>query len=145
MPAAVELRCDFDAATLRTLAKRCRDAKQTRRLLSIAGIYEGMSRYEAAKIGGMDCQILRDWVLRFNDEGSEGLLENGLIGRFHAGDIVVVDGWCFSLIHAAKATVDCKSKPPRPLPLSGEDDLPVLCHDPMSGIYKAPLAIVWTA
>ena len=73
MPAAVELRCDFDALSLRALAKRCLDAKQTRRLLSIAGIYEGMSRYEAAKIGGMDRQILRDWVVRFNDEGPEGL------------------------------------------------------------------------
>ncbi len=73
MPAAVELRCDFDALSLRALAKRCRDAKQTRRLLSIAGIYAGMSRYEAAKIGGMDRQILRDWVLRFNAEGPEGL------------------------------------------------------------------------
>ena len=73
MPAAVELRCDFDAAALRAFAKRSLDAKQSRRLLSIAGIYDGMSRYEAAKIGGMDRQILRDWVLRFNDEGPVGL------------------------------------------------------------------------
>jgi len=75
MPAAVELRCDFDALSLRTLAKRCRDAKQSRRLLSIAGIYDGMNRYEAAKIGGMDRQILRDWVLRFNDKGPESLCD----------------------------------------------------------------------
>lgn len=73
MPAAIELRCDFDALSLRALAKRCRDAKQSRRLLSLAGIYDGMNRYEAAKIGGMDRQILRDWVVRFNDEGPEGL------------------------------------------------------------------------
>tara|TARA_R110002110_G_C13316668_1_gene705745 strand:- start:480 stop:1001 length:522 start_codon:yes stop_codon:yes gene_type:complete len=73
MPAPVELRCDFDALSLRALAKRCRDVKQSRRLLSIAGIYDGMNRYEAAKIGGMDRQILRDWVLRFNDGGPEGL------------------------------------------------------------------------
>jgi len=75
MPAAGDLRCDFDALSLRTLAKRCRDAKQSRRLLSIAGIYDGMNRYEAAKIGGMDRQILRDWVLRFNDKGPESLCD----------------------------------------------------------------------
>jgi len=73
MPAAIELRADFDASTLRALAKRCMDAKQSRRLLSIAAIYDGMNRGAAAKIGGMDRQILRDWVLRFNNEGPDGL------------------------------------------------------------------------
>jgi len=46
MPAAIDLRCDFDALSLRSLAKRCWDAKQSRRLLSIAGIYDGMNRHE---------------------------------------------------------------------------------------------------
>ena len=75
MPAAIELRADFDAPTLRILAKRCLDARQSRRLLSIAAIYDGMNRGAAAKIGGMDRQILRDWVLRFNDEGPDGLID----------------------------------------------------------------------
>lgn len=75
MPRALELRLDFDAPVLRTLAKRCSDAKQARRLLSIASIYDGMSRGEAAKIGGMDRQILRDWVLRFNEAGPDGLID----------------------------------------------------------------------
>ena len=73
MPAAIELRTDFDAPTLRILVKRCLDARQSRRLLSIAAIYDGMNRGAAAKIGGMDRQILRDWVLRFNQEGPDGL------------------------------------------------------------------------
>ncbi len=73
MPAAIELRADFDAPTLRILARRCLDARQSRRLLSIAAIYDGMNRGAAAKIGGMDRQILRDWVLRFNEEGPAGL------------------------------------------------------------------------
>ncbi len=50
MPAVVELRVDFDARYLRLLAKRCRDAKQSRRLLSIAAVYDGMNRSEAARI-----------------------------------------------------------------------------------------------
>jgi len=44
-------------------------------LLSIAAIYDGMTRGDAAKIGGMDLQILRDWVLRFNAEGPDDLAD----------------------------------------------------------------------
>ena len=38
-----------------------KDAAQARRLLAIAAVLEGASREEAAKIGGMDRQTLRDW------------------------------------------------------------------------------------
>ncbi len=75
MPCVLPLRSDFDAETLRALARKCSNAKQSRRLLSIAAIYDGMNRGEAAKVGGMDRQILRDWVLRFNDEGADGLID----------------------------------------------------------------------
>ena len=47
MAVAVPLRCDFDAAQLRALAKRSRDPDQTRRLLALAAIYDGASRTEA--------------------------------------------------------------------------------------------------
>ena len=60
MPASVPLRRDFDARHLRKLANRCKDARQSRRLLSLAAVYDGMSRGEAARIGGMDRQTLRD-------------------------------------------------------------------------------------
>ena len=40
MAVAVPLRCDFDAAQLRALAKRSRDPDQTRRLLALAAIYD---------------------------------------------------------------------------------------------------------
>ncbi len=75
MPSALALRDDFDARTLRALASKSRDAKQSRRLLSIAAIYDGMTCKEAAKIGGMDRQILRDWVVRFNEQGPDGLFD----------------------------------------------------------------------
>jgi transposase len=42
------------------LAKRTKDAAQARRLLAIAAILDGASREEAAKMGGMDRQTLRD-------------------------------------------------------------------------------------
>lgn len=75
MSGAIELRSDYDAYCLRALAGRCRDARQSRRLLSIAAIYDGMSRGDAARVGGMDRQILRDWVVRFNEEGPDGLVD----------------------------------------------------------------------
>lgn len=75
MGAAVELRGDFSAADLRRLAKRSKDANQSRRLLSLAAVREGKDRGEAARIGGMDRQTLRDWVHRFNAHGPEGLLD----------------------------------------------------------------------
>jgi transposase len=74
MAAPVPLRTDFDAAALRGLAKRSRDPDQTRRLLALATIYEGGSRSDAARIGAVGLQTVRDWVLRFNAEGPEGLV-----------------------------------------------------------------------
>ncbi len=74
-PSRIALRDDYDAVTLRRLAKGSRDSRQARRLLSLAAVYEGMSRAAAAAVGGMDRQTLRDWVHRFNAEGPEGLLD----------------------------------------------------------------------
>jgi Winged helix-turn helix len=77
MPSAVRLREDYSARELRALARRSKDANQSRRLLSLAGVRDGMDRGSAAKIGGMDRQTLRDWVHRFNGSGPEGLIDNG--------------------------------------------------------------------
>jgi transposase len=75
MSAAIPLRDDFDGPALRALAKASKDANQTRRLLCLALIYEGGRRGEAAALGGVGLQIIRDWVLRFNAEGSDGLID----------------------------------------------------------------------
>lgn len=75
MGARIPLRDYFDAGTLRRLAKHSGDANQTRRLLSLASIYDGGKRLEATWIGGVTLQIVRDWVLRFNAEGPEGLID----------------------------------------------------------------------
>jgi transposase len=76
MPAAVRLRTDFSATALRRLARKGKDANQSRRLLSLAAVLDGKSRAEAATIGGMDRQTLRDWVHRFNAGGAGGLKDN---------------------------------------------------------------------
>lgn len=73
MGSAVKLQGDHSAAELRRLAKGAKDARQSRRLLSLAAVLDGMSREAAARIGGMNLQTLRDRVHRFNDQGPDGL------------------------------------------------------------------------
>ena len=81
MAAPVPVRQDFDAATLRSLARRAREAGQARRLLAMAAIYDGGSRGEAARIGDVGLQTVRDWVLRFNAEGPDGLIDGKAPGK----------------------------------------------------------------
>src|SRR5207237_9788108 len=81
MAAAIGVRGDYDTARLRELAKRSEDANQTRRLLALAAIYEGGSRTEAAKIGGVGLQTVRDWVLACKAEGPGGLINGKAPGN----------------------------------------------------------------
>jgi transposase len=80
MGQAIGVRGGYSSAGLRGLAKRCRDADQARRLLSLAAVVDGASRAEAARIGGMDRQTLRDWVHRFNEDGPDGLVNHAAPG-----------------------------------------------------------------
>lgn len=80
MATAVSLREDYSAAELRRLAAASKNANQSRRLLSLAAVLDGMNRTEAARIGGMDRQTLRDWVHRFNAHGPDGLLDSWSTG-----------------------------------------------------------------
>src|SRR5215207_6820484 len=70
----VPLRSDFNAPQLRAIARKTKDAPQARRLLALAAIDEGATRAEAARIGGVTVQIVRDWVVKFNAHGPEGLI-----------------------------------------------------------------------
>jgi len=81
MAAAVGLRDDFDAGSLRATARRSKDGAQARRLLALASIYDGAKRAEAAKIGGVTLQVVRDWVLRFNAHGPDGLIDRKAPGQ----------------------------------------------------------------
>jgi transposase len=74
MGQAIAVRTDFTAGEVRRFAKQAKDGGQARRLLAIAAVLDGATREDAAKIGGMDRQTLRDWVLRFNEQGPDGLI-----------------------------------------------------------------------
>jgi len=78
---AVALRKDFDADKLRSAARKTRDGGQARRLLALAAIYEGAKRIEAARIGGVTRQIVRDWVVKFNALGPNGLIDRKAPGQ----------------------------------------------------------------
>jgi transposase len=78
--AAIGLRDDFDGAALRRVARTTKSANQSRRLLALAVIYDGSRRSEAAKVGSVTPQIVRDWVTRLNADGPDGLL-NGKAPR----------------------------------------------------------------
>src|SRR4051794_40203724 len=81
LPAAVRVRTDFPAGELRRLTATTKNANQSRRLLSLAAVLDGMNRTDAARIGGMDRQTLRDWVRRFNERGPDGLKDSWSKGK----------------------------------------------------------------
>jgi transposase len=82
----VPLREDFAAPALRAAAWRSKNAAQARRLLARAAVYDGASRTDAARIGGVTLQIVRDWVLRFNSHGPGGLVDRKAPGQPAAAD-----------------------------------------------------------
>lgn len=81
MAPAVALREDFDGRDLRRLAKATKDAAQSRRLIALAEIYDGGMRSDAARIGGVGLQTIRDWVLGFNADGPQGLIDSKAPGK----------------------------------------------------------------
>ena len=81
MAAAVQVRADYSSDDLRRLARASGDADQTRRLLSVAVILDGGSRSAAARTGGVGLQVIRDWVLRFNEGGPDALATRKAPGK----------------------------------------------------------------
>ena len=89
----IPLRTDYDAGLVRIAAKKTKDGPQARRLLALAAIYEGASRTEAARIGGVTVQIVRDWVVKFNTDGPAGLIDRkppGQLSRLTEADRAAV-------------------------------------------------------
>ena len=77
----IPIRSDFDARQLRVFARKTKDGPQARRLLALAAIYDGARRTEAARIGGVTLQIVRDWVVKFNSHGPDGLIDRKAPGQ----------------------------------------------------------------
>ena len=71
----IALRGDYDAEMVRAAARRSKDGPQARQLLALAAVYEGARRTEAAKIGEVTLEMTRDWVMKFNAHGPEGLID----------------------------------------------------------------------
>lgn len=81
MGKALTLRGDYSSDLLCSLARASDDADCTRRLLALSIIYDGGTRTEAARFGGVGLQIIRDWVVRFNARGPDGLVNGKSPGR----------------------------------------------------------------
>lgn len=81
MAAPVLLRGDFDGLRLRALARSEKVGSVTRRLLSLVEIYDGGTRGDAARLGGVGLQTIRDWVLRFNADGPDGPIDGKSTGQ----------------------------------------------------------------
>jgi hypothetical protein len=91
---------------LRCFAAKARDPGQARRLLALAAVREGKSRTEAAVLGAMDRQTLRDWVHRISNRIFEScdaicdclcetwnslIAENGRVQSIATRDWAVID------------------------------------------------------
>ena len=81
MGRVVSVRDDYDGPGLRGLAKASKDSNQSRRLLALSEIYDGGRRKDAARIGAVGLQVIRDWVLRFNASGPLGLIDGKATGQ----------------------------------------------------------------
>lgn len=77
----LDIRKDRSAVVLRKLARAEPNARVARRMLAIANALDGMSRADAARSAGMDRQTLRDWVIRYNAHGLDGLVDRWSDGR----------------------------------------------------------------
>ncbi len=73
MGRAVAVVTNLSSTELRQLARREHDGRVAMRLNAIASVVEGGRRAFSALQGGMDRQVLPDWIHRFNADGVEGL------------------------------------------------------------------------
>ncbi len=71
----------LEAGEVRRLARRKTDGRVTARLFAIANVLDGMSRTAAAEAAGMNRQTLRDWGIRYKENGPEGLRDRPRSGR----------------------------------------------------------------
>lgn len=64
MGLAISLRQDFNGLALRQLVRQTKNADQAQCLLALASIYDGGCRSDAARLGSVTVQIVREWVVR---------------------------------------------------------------------------------
>ena len=80
MPSAVRLREDYSAKELRALARRSKDVNQSRRLLSLAAVRDGMDRGSAAFIDAA-CAASRKLIAQPETMTSIGMRDWAHVGQ----------------------------------------------------------------
>lgn len=75
MGAALPIADHHDALELRALARQEKNGRVSSRMVAIANALDGMTRLAASRSAGMDRQTLRDWVVRYNTGGIDGLYD----------------------------------------------------------------------
>ena len=66
---------------LHRMASVCKSVRHSRRIRAIAMVLDGVCRSEIAEAQGTTVQSIRDWVLRFNAHGPDGLADDPRTGR----------------------------------------------------------------
>ena len=56
-------------------------SRYERLIRRLASIYDGGSRSDVARLGNVTLQIVRDWVMRFNERGPQGLINGKAPGQ----------------------------------------------------------------
>ena len=74
-------RDDCTSEELHRLAGMCKDVRQSRRFRALAMVLDGVSRSEVASAQGTTVQSIRDWILRFDAHGPDGLVDGPRTGR----------------------------------------------------------------
>ena len=75
--AAIGLRDDYDAGALR----RRRDDRRTVRNREDCWLWRRFTTGPRAKVSGVGLQVVRDWMLKFNAHGPDGLIDRKAPGR----------------------------------------------------------------
>ena len=70
---SIKLSDDFNGVDVKAYARRCKEGAQVCRLLALATIFDVGNCDDAALVGGVTRRIGRDWVLRVNADGPDGL------------------------------------------------------------------------
>src|SRR5579883_1930076 len=82
---ALAIRDDVPAEELRRQARRVRDGRVSARMMAIANALDGMDRATAARLAGMDRQILRAGVQAEAERGPDGGAESDCSRRSRSG------------------------------------------------------------
>src|SRR5262245_39784392 len=97
MSAPTPLRQDFDAPQVRGLARKTKDGPQARRLLALAAIYDGATRTEAAKIGGVG--LSRRPLLCGMEQARRSALAHHVHRTAPMGPRVLINGIWYNIPH----------------------------------------------